>query len=63
MEGQLAKLAGRIERLHHEMATAAADYERLVALQDEVAGLTAEHDDLETRWLVLADRLDDSTVQ
>ena len=62
VEGQLAKLAGRIERLHHEMAGSAADYERLVGLQDELAGLSIEHDGLETRWLELADRLDESSA-
>ena len=62
VEGQLAKLATRIERLHHDMAGAAADYERLVVLQAEAATLTDQHDELETRWLELAERLDDSSA-
>jgi len=55
IEGQLAKLETRIAGLHDQMTTHAADYERLIGLNAELAQAQAEQADLEARWLELAD--------
>jgi ATP-binding cassette subfamily F protein uup len=55
IEGQLAKLETRIATLHDQMTTHAADYERLIGLNAELAQAQAEQDELEARWLELAD--------
>ncbi|WP_211283454.1 ABC-F family ATP-binding cassette domain-containing protein [Propionicimonas paludicola] len=55
IEGQLAKLETRIAGLHDQMTTHAADYERLIGLNAELAQAQAEQSDLEARWLELAD--------
>ncbi len=55
IEGQLAKLETRIAGLHDKMTRHAADYEKLVGLNAELAQAQAEQDDLEARWLALAD--------
>ncbi|GAB3623487.1 ABC-F family ATP-binding cassette domain-containing protein [Mariniluteicoccus endophyticus] len=54
-EQQMSKLTARIEKLHAEMAEAAADYVRLAELQQKVDALTAEHDELEMAWLEAAE--------
>ena len=59
IEGQLAKVTSGIERVHHDMAGAAADYERLVALQAELQALEAQHESLEEAWLETAELLPD----
>ncbi|HWI73813.1 MAG TPA: ATP-binding cassette domain-containing protein, partial [Baekduia sp.] len=51
LERALDKLADRETRLHDDMAAAATDYDRLRALQSELAALTTERDDLEAAWL------------
>ncbi len=56
-ESQLARLAGRIEKVHHAMARHASDYARLAELDAELAALTAEHDALEDAWLEAAEAL------
>ena len=55
IEGQLAKVTSGIERVHHDMAGAAADYERLVALQAELQALETQHESLEEAWLETAE--------
>ena len=55
IEGQLAKLETRIAGLHDQMTSHAADYERLIGLNAELARAQAEQSDLEARWLELAD--------
>jgi ATPase subunit of ABC transporter with duplicated ATPase domains len=56
VESQLSKLDARIERLHGQMAEAAADYGRLSTLQRDLDGLAAEKDDLEHAWLEAAEQ-------
>jgi ATP-binding cassette subfamily F protein uup len=51
LERALDKLTTREAQLHEDMATAATDYDRLRALQAELAALTGERDDLEGAWL------------
>ena len=51
IERALDKLATRETELHEAMAGAATDFDRLRALNDELATLTAERDDLEAAWL------------
>ena len=55
IESQLAKLEARIAGLHDKMTRHAADYEKLVGLNAELAQAQAEQADLEARWLELAD--------
>ena len=59
IESQLAGVGTRIERLHDEMATVAADYTRLAALQTELDQATTRQAELEDSWLATAERLDD----
>ncbi len=56
IERALARLRAAIEGLHEEMASHARDYQRLAELDSALSALTAEHDELETRWLEAADR-------
>ncbi len=58
LEGQLGKLAARIEELHVKMAHHASDYGKLTSLQAEVDDATQRHDVLETRWLELAELIE-----
>jgi ATPase subunit of ABC transporter with duplicated ATPase domains len=60
VEGQLAKLATRVEELHALMSEQAADYERLVALGAELDAARARQEELEDRWLDLAEELGES---
>ena len=60
LEGQLAKLATRVDELHALMSEQAADYERLAALGAELDDALARQDELENRWLDLAERVGDS---
>jgi len=55
VEGQLTKAAAQVAQLHTAMAANAADYEALVRLQRELDAETARQDDLESRWLELAE--------
>ena len=56
VEQQLTKLDAKIERLHGQMAEAAADYGRLSTLQRDLDELAAEKDDLELAWLEAAEQ-------
>ena len=55
VEQQLSKLDARIERVHGQMAAAAADHGRLLELQRDLDALTAEKDALELSWLEAAE--------
>jgi ATPase subunit of ABC transporter with duplicated ATPase domains len=57
VESQLAKLGTRIDVLHAQMATHAADYERLVTLGSELDETLARQDELEGQWLELAEQV------
>ncbi|WP_406692710.1 ABC-F family ATP-binding cassette domain-containing protein [Saccharopolyspora sp. ID03-671] len=56
-ERQLDKLAKRESDLHEKLAEAATEPERLAALNADLQSLHQEKDDLETRWMELADQL------
>jgi ATPase subunit of ABC transporter with duplicated ATPase domains len=57
-ERRLAKLGDGIREMHERMAAHdQSDYVGLGALAAELAGIEAERDELETRWLALADVL------
>ncbi len=58
VEGQLAKLATRMETIHADMVTHAADYEALTADQQSLDQATAEQESLEAQWLSLAESID-----
>jgi ATP-binding cassette subfamily F protein uup len=51
LERALDKLAARETELHTAMAEAATDFDRLRALDAELAALTAEREELEGAWL------------
>nr|WP_221194768.1 ABC-F family ATP-binding cassette domain-containing protein [Hoyosella altamirensis] len=57
LERAIAKLEQRQGVLHAELAAAATDPERLQKLHAELKVVDSEHDDLEERWLELADEL------
>ena len=55
---KLDKLRGEPDRLRAEMASAPADdFEKLMALQQELDATLAQTSDLEDEWLELSDRL------
>jgi hypothetical protein len=57
-ERRLAKRADSIRGLHERMAAHdQSDYAGLAALAEELAGIEADRERLETRWLELADVL------
>jgi ATP-binding cassette subfamily F protein uup len=58
LERALDKLAARETALHAEMAAAATDHTALRGLQDELAVLTAQRDDLEAAWLETSETLE-----
>ncbi len=58
IDGQLAKLAVRIDALHAEMAAVASDYARLAELQAQLGELTDERAALEDAWLEAAAALE-----
>jgi ABC transport system ATP-binding/permease protein len=58
VERQLDKLRDREARLHDQMAAAATDHERVLALDADLRALQAERDRLEERWLELAETAD-----
>ncbi|MGC4153486.1 MAG: ABC-F family ATP-binding cassette domain-containing protein [Propionicimonas sp.] len=58
VENQLEKATAAIEKLHHAMTRHAADYEKLTALQAELAGAESHHAGLEAQWLDLAEALE-----
>ncbi len=55
LERELDKIGKREARLHDEMAAAATDHERVLALDAELRALFAERDEIEERWLALAE--------
>ena len=58
VEGQLEKSATGIARLHQAMGEHAADYSRLAELDAQLSAAQARHDELEARWLELAEQLE-----
>ncbi|MER6993002.1 ABC-F family ATP-binding cassette domain-containing protein [Saccharopolyspora hirsuta] len=56
-ERQLDKLAEREQKLHEKLAEAATEPERLAELNSELRALHQEKDDVEARWMELADQL------
>ncbi len=58
VERQLSKLTSREQQLHSDLAEHASDYERLMKLDEELRSVVAEREDLETRWLELADAVE-----
>ncbi|MEU4256471.1 ABC-F family ATP-binding cassette domain-containing protein [Streptomyces fradiae] len=55
IERQLEKIAGRESTLHDHIAQNATDFAKVAKLDAELRELAAEREDLETRWLELAD--------
>ncbi|MGH3745116.1 MAG: ATP-binding cassette domain-containing protein, partial [Mycobacteriales bacterium] len=55
VERSLERLARKEKRLHDAMAAAAADHEKVLALDVELRALTDERTVFEERWLTLAD--------
>ncbi len=58
LERQLSRLTARVDQLHSAQAEHASDYERLMELDGELRGVQAEKDEVETRWLELAESLE-----
>ncbi|MBL1068676.1 ABC-F family ATP-binding cassette domain-containing protein [Streptomyces sp. 7-21] len=57
IERQLDKLAKQEAALHAELAEHATDFERVAGLDRELKQLAERRDELETRWLELADEV------
>ncbi|MEU6391315.1 ABC-F family ATP-binding cassette domain-containing protein [Streptomyces sp. NPDC046939] len=55
IERQLDKLSSRESTLHAQIAENATDFEKVAKLDAELRELVAEREDLELRWLELAD--------
>ena len=58
VEGRMARIEARRATLHDQMADAHTDHERLLELSGEDQSLTAEHTQLEERWLELSEALE-----
>jgi ATP-binding cassette subfamily F protein uup len=58
LERALDKLTTRETKLHEAMAEAATDFDRLRALNEELAALSTERDDLEAAWLEASEAAD-----
>jgi ATP-binding cassette subfamily F protein uup len=58
VETRMARIEALREGLHAQMAVAHTDHERLLALAAEDAALSAEHAELEDRWLELGEALE-----
>ncbi|GAB3547913.1 ATP-binding cassette subfamily F protein uup [Actinopolyspora lacussalsi] len=58
LERQLDKLSGREEELHSQLAEAATEPERLQQLNSQLRELREQKDDIESRWMELADSLE-----
>ena len=58
LERQLDKLGKKEQDLHVKLAEAATEPDRLQGLNAELRALSQEKDDVEARWLELADQLD-----
>ncbi|PFG93945.1 ATP-binding cassette subfamily F protein uup [Saccharopolyspora erythraea NRRL 2338] len=57
LERQLDKLGKRESELHEKLAEAATEPDRLQSLNADLRALEQEKDDIETRWMELADQL------
>ncbi|MDP3969113.1 MAG: ABC-F family ATP-binding cassette domain-containing protein [Nocardioides sp.] len=57
LERQLGKVDARVAALQAEMATAAADHERLTALDAELREATASREAIEEEWLEVAEQV------
>ncbi|MDX3457523.1 ABC-F family ATP-binding cassette domain-containing protein [Streptomyces sp. ME02-8801-2C] len=55
IERQLDKISERESKLHTQIADNATDFEKVAKLDAELRELSGERDDLELRWLELAD--------
>ncbi|MBB1256599.1 ABC-F family ATP-binding cassette domain-containing protein [Streptomyces alkaliterrae] len=55
IERQLDKISGRQSALHSEMAENATDFERVAKLDAELRELAEQQDELEARWMELAE--------
>jgi ATP-binding cassette subfamily F protein uup len=60
LDRSLDRLRRREQRLHDDLAAAATDHERVLALDTELRELTAERVALEEQWLEVAERVDGS---
>ena len=58
VETRMARIEARRATLHDQMADAHTDHERLLELSGEDQALTAEHTQLEERWLELSEALE-----
>jgi ATP-binding cassette subfamily F protein uup len=55
IERRLDRIGEQESQLHARIAEHATDFERVAALDAELRALTSERDDLELRWLELAE--------
>ncbi|MDP9399251.1 MAG: ATP-binding cassette domain-containing protein [Actinomycetota bacterium] len=55
IERQLDRLTAREGTLHEQLAAAASDYEKAAVLDADLRGVSAEREELEERWLLLAE--------
>ncbi|MYZ40079.1 ABC transporter C-terminal domain-containing protein, partial [Streptomyces sp. SID4917] len=55
IERRLDKIAGRETTLHQQIADNATDFEKVAKLDAELRELGGERDELEMRWLELAE--------
>ncbi|HET9946431.1 MAG TPA: ATP-binding cassette domain-containing protein, partial [Actinomycetes bacterium] len=60
LDRSLDRLRRQEQRLHDDLAAAATDHERVLALDTELRALTAERAALEEQWLEVAERVDGS---
>ena len=60
LDRSLDRLRRQEQRLHDDLAAAATDHERVLALDTELRTLTAEREALEEQWLEVAERVDGS---
>ena len=58
VERRSQKLHAEEDRLHAELAAAATDHEKVLALDAELRAVVAEREQLEDRWLELAEALE-----
>jgi ATP-binding cassette subfamily F protein uup len=55
IERQLNKMGDRESKLHGQIADNATDFEKVATLDAELRALREEREELETRWLALAE--------
>jgi len=58
LDRSLDRLRRQEQRLHDDLAAAATDHERVLALDTRLRALTAEREGLEEQWLEVAERVD-----